>query len=148
MEIGFEGKLVWLNNWLFPYNFKHSISRAIIFSWLKWLDEKRQEIVSPCFPEECLRGLSVLPDRHFLGPWSRRAPRVLRLSPGTLPRIPWLCGKDTPKCPGWVRLCPERKCEEERRLLLPQPVKWFLLQYFCQRSNSVLWVRASGNGLS
>lgn len=31
-EIGFECKLVWLKNSLFPYDFKHSISRAIIFS--------------------------------------------------------------------------------------------------------------------
>lgn len=39
--------------------------------------------------------------------------------------------KHTPK--PWMshRLCPELKCDEEGRLVPPQPVKWFPLQCFC-----------------
>lgn len=104
MEIGFECKLVWLRNSLFYHNFKHSISRAIIFSWLKWLDEKCQDISCPRSPEKHLRSLPGLFDRQPLSlvPGAGDVLESFCLSSGTLSRVPWLCGRDTPKCPRWV----------------------------------------------
>lgn len=71
-------------------------------------------------------------DSHFLCPWRRGDPWFF-LS------FFWYSAQDTLALwkkhtqMHWMshRLCPELKCDEEGRLLLPKPVRWFLLQYFC-----------------
>lgn len=106
-------------------------------------------------PREILRSLPILVDRQPLSlvPGAGDGLESFCLSSGTLPGIPWLCGRDTPNALDESQPPPRAKCDAEGRLLLPQPVKHF--HYSISARAAILPFdpplhdnRASGNCLS